>query len=201
MKKKIISLALVFAMALALGIGGTIAWLTDKTDSVVNTFTVGDININLTEEAGSANNYTFKFVPGDTITKDPKVTVEADSEACYLFVKIEELRGNVTVGEDTYSYSDFMQDYEVIDDWAELEDGVYYMKIGATTSNTDYYILKDNQVKTQTTVTKAMADALTADTYPQLKFTAYAIQSANLADQNSDGNIDAADAWVLVSAN
>ena len=47
MKKKILALTLVFALALALGIGGTVAWLTAQTDSVVNTFTVGDITLSL----------------------------------------------------------------------------------------------------------------------------------------------------------
>ena len=37
MKKKIVSLVLVFALALALGIGGTVAWLTAQTSEVVLT--------------------------------------------------------------------------------------------------------------------------------------------------------------------
>ena len=53
MKKKIVSLVLVFALALALGIGGTVAWLTAQTQSVVNTFTIGDINIELDETKGT----------------------------------------------------------------------------------------------------------------------------------------------------
>ena len=75
MKKKI-TLLLSLALAVAIGIGGTLAWLTDKTESKVNTFTVGNIDIDLTE---TTTNY--KMVPGQTIDKDPKVTVEAGSEA------------------------------------------------------------------------------------------------------------------------
>ena len=46
-------LAVLLALTLLVGcaIGGTIAWLTAQTGEVVNTFTVGDINIKLEETA------------------------------------------------------------------------------------------------------------------------------------------------------
>ena len=80
--------AAVLALVLVLGcaLGGTVAWLVAKSDPVVNTFTYGDININLEETTGSS----YKIIPGVDIAKDPKVTVKANSEACWLFVKVEE---------------------------------------------------------------------------------------------------------------
>lgn len=67
-------------------VGGTIAWLTATTEPVVNTFTYGKIKIELTETTGTE----YKIIPGVNISKDPKVTVKADSEACWLFVKVAE---------------------------------------------------------------------------------------------------------------
>jgi predicted ribosomally synthesized peptide with SipW-like signal peptide len=84
--KKVLSLTLAFALVLAIGIGGTLAWLTDQTDPIVNTFTIGDIEIDLEE----GNGPNFKVTPGQVVDKDPEVTVKAGSEACYLFVKVEE---------------------------------------------------------------------------------------------------------------
>ena len=49
MKKKTLALVLALTLLVAGVIGGTLAWLTDQTDEVKNTFTVGDINIDLTE--------------------------------------------------------------------------------------------------------------------------------------------------------
>ena len=49
MKKKAWLSALAVVLVLCCAVGGTLAWLTQKTDAVVNTFTVGDINITLTE--------------------------------------------------------------------------------------------------------------------------------------------------------
>ncbi len=64
-KMLIVLLALVLMIGCA--VGGTVAWLTAKTDSVVNTFTYGDINIELTETTGK----DYKIIPGVDIAKDP----------------------------------------------------------------------------------------------------------------------------------
>ena len=76
MKKKTLALVLALTLLVAGVVGGTLAWLTDQTAEVKNTFTVGDINIGLTETTAD-----YKMVPGNTIAKNPTVTVKADSEA------------------------------------------------------------------------------------------------------------------------
>ena len=55
------ALIAVLALTLLIGcsLGGTIAWLMDKTETVTNTFTVGDINIDLTETTIQANKRFF----------------------------------------------------------------------------------------------------------------------------------------------
>lgn len=95
MKKKI-AVAVSLLLVLALSIGGTIAWLTDS-ETVTNTFTIGNVDITLKEtdaQGNKVNAQSFKFVPGVTMAKDPTVTVEAGSEACYVFVKVDEVIGN-----------------------------------------------------------------------------------------------------------
>lgn len=167
MKKKVLSIVAV-VLVLCCAIGGTLAWLTDRTNPVVNTFTVGDINIELTE---TTTNY--KMVPGNTITKDPKVTVKANSEACWLFVKVEK----------SSNFDNFMT-YEMADGWTALPGvaGVYYREVAVTTTATELSVLKDNSVLVKDSVTKADLNALTRDTFPTLTFTAYAVQKDNVAD-------------------
>lgn len=171
--------AAVLALVLVLGcaLGGTVAWLVAKSDPVVNTFTYGDINIALTETTGE----DYKIIPGVDIAKDPKVTVEADSEACWLFVKVEET-GTFVADKVTYS---------VADGWTALtgQPGVYYREVGAVTADTDFYVLKDNVVKVSDTLTKE--DIKDIPTGPTLTFTAYAVQK--------DGIADAATAWSKIS--
>lgn len=167
--------AAVLALVLVLGcaLGGTVAWLVADSGPVTNTFTYGDINIALTETTGSS----YKIIPGVNIAKDPKVTVVADSEACWLFVKVDE-GGTFVAGKVTYS---------VADGWTALtgQPGVYYREVGAVTADTDFYVLKDNVVKVSDTLTKKDIEDIT--TKPTLTFTAYAVQK--------DGIADAATAW------
>ena len=164
-------------------IGGTIAWLTDSTGTVKNTFTSSDVDIDLTETLPA--NKTAKMVPSLTINKDPKVKVLQGSEACWVFVRIEK----------SDNFDSFMS-YTVDSAWTQLSgvDGVYvYYREHAATPSADsdsYSILKGDKVTVKDTVTKAMMDALTADTYPTLSFTAYAIQK--------EGISSASDAWAKV---
>ena len=80
--------ALLLAIALLVGtaVGGTLAWLTDNSGPVKNTFTVGNVDIELDETTGEE----YKMIPGFTIDKNPKVTVKVDSEKCYVFVDVDE---------------------------------------------------------------------------------------------------------------
>ncbi len=104
MKKKSIALTLTAVMlALAVGIGGTIAYFTAKTDDVVNTFTTSSgIDIKLDEaKVGedwkaitgegatrvTSNTYN-NIVPGAELDKDPTVTVNDGSDDAYIAVKV-----------------------------------------------------------------------------------------------------------------
>lgn len=111
-------LALLVVMALLIGgaVGGTLAWLIDKTDTVVNTFTAGDINITLTEP-----NYKptvdgkAKALPGDKLAKDPTVTVEAGSEDCYvrmfMMVMWDDAADNWFDGQQSAGWYNFNSDW------------------------------------------------------------------------------------------
>lgn len=165
------SVALVLALVLMVGVvvGGTIAWLTDTTKEIKNTFTVGNIDIDLTESTGGS----YKMIPGETLAKDPTVTVEAGSEDCWLFVEIEK----------SANLDDFIA-YTVAEGWTELEAGVYYREAKA---DDEFSVLANDEVTVKADVTKEMMDGITAETEPTLTFTAYAVQKA--------GNATAADAW------
>ena len=166
-KMLIVLLALVLMIGCA--VGGTVAWLTAKTDSVVNTFTYGDIDITLTETTGE----DYKIIPGVNIAKDPKVTVEGGSEDCWLFVEVEE-SGEFVSGKVTYA---------IADDWTKgdgtnIPANVYYREYSATATDTTYDILKDNVVTVSEDLTKADIQSIT--TNPTLTFTAYAVQKDNM---------------------
>lgn len=183
-KKRNLVLVLCLVLVTALvSVGGTLAWLMDETEPVVNTFTVGTIDIELDE----SDDLDLKMIPGKTITKDPVVTVKEGSEASWLFVKVEKANDF-----DTY------MTYEIADGWTELTEGsgIYYREVDATTDDTDFSVLKDDTVKVKDTVTKEQLDAIKAGTVkaPTLTFTAYAVQ-------RDDENVKtAAAAWAIAIA-
>lgn len=190
MKKKTMALVLALTMVIGCAIGGTIAYLQANSEVVTNTFTVGDINISISETGATENTETknleknFKMVPGTQLDKDPTVTVKAGSQACYLFIKVTK-SDNL----DTYIK------YEVLtgaNGWTALtedKDGnkltdVYYRTIESkTTQDVIFNILKDNKVTVKDTVTEGLMNDLQAPNAvrPTLTFTAAAIQlnSAN----------------------
>ena len=165
------ALALILAVVLVVGgvVGGTLAWVTAESDTVTNTFTLGDIDIDLDETTGS--NYTM--IPGNTIGKNPKVTVTAGSEDCWLFVEVVESAG----------LSHFLS-YEIEDGangWTKLKDGVYYREVSKSEQNQEFYVLKGNQVTVNENVEKTDMNESQYTYPPTLTFKAYAVQKANVA--------------------
>lgn len=85
-KRKTLALALTLCMVAILAIGGSLAYFTDTTGPQVNEFTVGNVNINLTEPAWKGD---ATLMPGVTYAKDPTITVGDNSQDCYVFLKMD----------------------------------------------------------------------------------------------------------------
>lgn len=166
------TLVALLSLVLLLGcsLSGTLAWLSDSTGPVKNTFTVGDINISLDESTTD-----YKIVPGVNIAKDPKVTVKANSEACWLFVKVDEAYWPDFKDGDARKV-----DYAIADGWTKLtgvEDNVYYRKVSASAEDQPFPVLAGNEVTVSSTLTKSEVQKIgTGEKAPTLTFTAYAVQ-------------------------
>lgn len=187
----VISMMMVVAMA---SVGVTVAWLTDSSDTVVNTFTASDIEISLAEtgaEGEGTKTNSYKMVPGNKIAKDPRVTVEAGSEKCYVFVQLEETFTRVTVDGVEKDFDDYLTYTVDSTIWEALtgHPGVYYKVVDATgTSPVTFNVLTsisggeyaNGYVEVKEGVTKAMMDALTETNTPKLTVKAYACQFVNL---------------------
>ena len=73
------------ALAVSLTIGGTLAYLT-STQSATNTFTVGNVQIGLSEPNWNNANDGKNMLPGNTYNKDPLIT--AIQGKSYMRVKL-----------------------------------------------------------------------------------------------------------------
>ena len=188
MKKKskvLIGVAALILVAI-LAIGATLAYLSDTSGPVTNTFTIGKVKIELKEHkldtdgktltTGTANEVTsesgYTIIPGTALNKDPFVRVLANSEKCWVFVKITQTNWNEKLT------------YAVDTGWAELESAagtgykVYYTTVEKATAAQEINILKDKKI----TVAAGLAQTeITDSAKPQLVFDAYAIQFENLS--------------------
>lgn len=102
-------LGLLAVLVVAIAVAGTVAWLT-ASDSVTNTFTVGQIKPPTTDEDGDPENPPVnpgddetqlegniweiynpdsKIIPGTSITKRPFIGLGAGSEPAYVFAYVE----------------------------------------------------------------------------------------------------------------
>lgn len=165
MKKKIILSAAALVLVAAISVAGTLAWLSTATAPVTNTFTVGNIDIALTETTGTE----YHMVPGVEMAKDPCVTVIGGSEKCWLFVEVEK-----SATFDAYI------DSAIADGWTELEAGVYYRIADASAIDQAFGVLDGDSITTRDTIEKSDMDALGEEgaVMPEITFTAYAIQYA-----------------------
>ena len=93
-KKKVFVTVLCAVLLVAASVLGTMAYLTSN-DEVVNTFTVGNVQIKLDEakanpdgslvaNADRVKANSYKLLPGHTYNKDPMVTVLKGSESSYV---------------------------------------------------------------------------------------------------------------------
>ena len=204
-------LVLLLTLALVVGcaVGGTLAWLTANTDPVVNTFTVGNIDIDLNETTGEE----YKMIPGYKIGKDPKVIVKADSEDCWLFVKVDEssnldeyityVVGGTTVSDDAMTA--MVEGGWTQGDGTQIPQNVYYRHVEASDKNQVFGVIGymngenfvANKVLVKDTVTKDMMDAIKNGTVqnPTLTFTAYAVQY----NESNNDPFTPAEAWAKVA--
>ena len=161
--KKNTALILALSLIVVCLIGGTIAWLTDSTSTIENTFTIGKVDIDLTED--NPANQTAQMTPGSDITKDPTVKVDASSESCYVYIKIDD------------NAADYLT-WTIADGWTALtgQTGVYYREY-TKGDGAEYAVLANDKVTVKDDIT-----GITDGDEPTLSFTAYAIQKDNIAD-------------------
>ena len=196
--KKALLLSLCAVMLVTASVLGTMAYLT-STDEVVNTFTVGNVVITLDEtdvdnstpgenDRDQANEY--KLMPGKEYVKDPIVHVDADSEECYLFVKVANGIADI---EDTKTVAEQMKDKG----WVAVDEanGIYVY----TTDNTNPAVVKggDNVTVFESFTIKGDVNNEILASYAgkEINVTAYAIQADGF-----DGK-SASDIWTAAGFN
>lgn len=194
-------------------IGGTLAWLTATTAPLTNTFTVGDINIDLYEHDPNNGNVetrtgvTYPMIPGTSYSKDPVVVVEANSEDCYLFVEFTEENYASRYLDFEYNTTDWTQ---LTLSGADANRTVYYRIVEKSNADQSFQLLAGNDtyengvVTVKNTIVKTAVENSNAPVMPtttneadlpKITFTAYAVQYDNV--KTADGQPDPNAAWQI----
>lgn len=204
-RRALLSISLVLVVAFA-AVGGTIAWLTDTTSAIKNTFTVGNVDIKLDEskytrtedENGNVTGTygdraeegnSYPLIPGNTYNKDPKVSVTTGSETCYLFVQY--------IGPTNVDNVEFTPNWN---GWTKLTGNdtndaagdVYWRIVKNDDTTRDFYLLTENTGENGQKYTIKVDSTATSATAFEMKYKAFAVQKENFTS--------AALAWKEVSA-
>lgn len=122
-KSKVLLLIVSAVLLIAASVVGTLAYLTSEAE-VTNTFTVGDVQIKLDEAIVDKNgNPTggrtdqgndYHLIPGQTYTKDPTVTVLANSENSYvrMLVTLNNYEDLKTIFGDDFLPQNYVTDWD-----------------------------------------------------------------------------------------
>lgn len=135
MKKKTLAMLLAVCLIATAVIGGSLAYFTD-TKTAENTFTVGNVKIELTEPNWDATGEeeAATVYPGEPLAKDPTVK-NIGTNPCFVRIKVDGLDQFGVKGEITYR-TDYVDD-KLGDNWVKHSDGCFYydgvLDVGETT--------------------------------------------------------------------
>ena len=197
--KKVLALFLAAVMLVCTTVAATVAYLTSQTEIVNNTFTVGDVVITLDEEDVDKDDVTadnntdhnngqqrdraneYHLLPGKSYDKDPTVWVKANSEKCYVFVKVV---NNIAAIEAT-DVPTIAQQMDA-KGWKSLgvENVYYYEKVvDKSTVDQDLVVFENFKIKGDIKNTELAGYATTTDANNTnfIKVEAYAVQAEGFA--------------------
>lgn len=96
-KKKLITMAASLGLVAVIGVGATLAYMTSATEEKTNTFTVGHISAELEETTKGPNGEERPWddstdgkdmYPGESVVKEPVMTIKKDSANSYAFLQV-----------------------------------------------------------------------------------------------------------------
>lgn len=133
--KKTLTIILAFVLVIAMSVAGTVAYLT-STDSATNTFTIGEVKIDLTEPkwdaAGSVD--APEVYPGEPLAKDPTVK-NTGKNPCFVRISVTNLDQFGANAPIIYK-TDYVAN-KLGENWVLHTDGYFYytkpLEVGATT--------------------------------------------------------------------
>ena len=199
-KTKRIGKAAVIAGALAaiMAVGGASAYFT-ATDNKDNTWTVGNVNIELQETGyDAAQDERTNITPNMELTKDPQILNDGTNDA-FVFMRVQVPKANVKVAtQDNTSFTEEVQelfDYTFDDGWTVIDtkegtdSNTYVCVYGSATKcqalakdATTPTLFKDGKITFKNVLEGQGLDGTTLE----MPVEAFAIQTADITESDTD---------------
>lgn len=193
-RNRILLTAVAALLLVVMTVGGTVAYLTAKSQEVKNTFKPSAITVDINEHvydpatgdvttAVTKTNNNYQFIPGFDMEKDPYVTVTNDVD-CYVFL-------THTKPANWPEWATYTIDTS---EWTELEAGVWYKEVAANATDKEFNVITGQTITVPTTVTATELNALYSNGTAvelELVFNAYACQKLPFTS--------AAEAWATAN--
>lgn len=190
-KKKVLVTLLCAVLLVFASVMGTMAFLTDDAN-VTNTFAVGKVGIDMKEapvdDEGKATSgdrvtgNTYQLFPGHKYDKDPKITVDANSEDCWLFITVDNKIADIEVAE---ADGDTVAEQLAKNNWTKMEGTNVYAYKEVVSAGETVPVFETFEIAG--TVTNDQLAAYGVEGNNTIIINAYAIQE--------DGFASAAAAW------
>lgn len=171
-KKKLITMIASLAMVAVIGIGATLAYMTQTTDTKENTFTVGRVDASLTETNKDGKQWDDttdgkNLYPGQSVVKKPIMTILKESSDAYAFLKVE--GADALVGNGFIITSGVVADEVKVDtasgfheNWIKVEgealDGIYRYELDIKKSTEEQALAPLFDLVTYKTTMEGAAD-------------------------------------------
>ena len=176
MKKSRIVLVLCMMVVIAVAsVAGTIAWLTDTTTPVTNTFTTAGIDITLTEAGNQEDgSWSAQLIPGKEYAKNPVVAVDGDvtNVDVYLYVKFD--------ASTSANYLDYTSTLNTENGWTLVngQTNVWWREVKEGDATKSWHLLDGDKVTVKDELQKAGSETLPMPANAlTMTYTAYAIQT------------------------
>ena len=137
-KKKVALTACATALVGTLAIGGTLAYLTSRTNTVENVFTGEDHNLGGRIDEKFDEETAFRYMPGDLIVKEPVLENLKDSVDAYVAVKVDFTKDGNAINYDT-----FKQDATVAYKGAEGFNTENWKEVAVDGADYKFFVYKD----------------------------------------------------------
>jgi len=178
--RNLVALLLCAMLLIGASVAGTLAYLT-FTDTVENTFTVGQVKGYLVEsdvdQDGNDKANSYKLIPGATYAKDPTLYIEKGSESCYVFVKVENGIADIEAADNT------IEAQMIANGWVKLSGDIWYKADPVTASAAeDYEVVV---FETFTIADDVTNDVIAGYKTAKITVTAYAVQSQGFSSASA----------------